>query len=504
MRSTLFTILVGLLFATAAVASSAWKYSPQNVAKMMKELREASAAANIEERVSVPLLKRLTEKRGRPRRPKGKYYNHKTKDFWVNGTAGAIPDVKFDVSESYAGLLPISKKSDESRKLYFWFWPTTGGPETKDDLVIWLNGGPGCSSLEGFLQENGPFTWKYGTFLPVQNKYTWVNLTNMVWIEQPVGTGFSEGEPNIKNEEDLAAQFLGFVQNFIDKFDLHGKRIWITGESYAGKYIPYIADAMFNRKDTKYFNIKGTLLYDPSIGYDLLQQSIPAYEFALRNNAILNIPDSNMERLRNLSEVCHYQKLYKEGMTFPPTGQLNTTGMGDKYACTGIWDNLWDVLGFPGSYGYLPEGAQIYFNRVEVQKAVNAPIKTWTECSDIDVFPKGDKSPPPVDGVLPRVIEKSERTVIAHGLLDYILLADGTLLSINNMIWGGKQGFSEKPSKKFMVPYEKQGEMGVWHEERGLTYIEIKMAGHMVPQYQPGAGYRHLEYLLGRVKDLSS
>ena len=50
---------------------------------------------------------------------------------------------------------------------------------------MWFNGGPGCSSLSGLLTENGPFTWEAGTLAPVQNPYTWVNLTNMVWVEQP-------------------------------------------------------------------------------------------------------------------------------------------------------------------------------------------------------------------------------------------------------------------------------------------------------------------------------
>jgi carboxypeptidase D len=93
----------------------------------------------------------------------------------VDGTK--IPEVDFDVGESYAGLMPIGGKN--SSELYFWFFPTEN-PEGKDDIVIWLNGGPGCSSLEGFLQENGPVLWQYGTYKPVKNPWTWVNLTNMV------------------------------------------------------------------------------------------------------------------------------------------------------------------------------------------------------------------------------------------------------------------------------------------------------------------------------------
>jgi carboxypeptidase D len=99
-----------------------------------------------------------------------------TSEYAVNGTA--IPDVDFDVGESYAGLMPISKAANESRQLYFWFFPSEN-TEASDEILIWLNGGPGCSSLEGLLQEIGPFIWQYGTYKPVPNPYTWVNLTNV-------------------------------------------------------------------------------------------------------------------------------------------------------------------------------------------------------------------------------------------------------------------------------------------------------------------------------------
>lgn len=78
--------------------------------------------------------------------------NANTTKFAVDGTA--IPDVDFDIGESYAGLLPISDKANSS-ELYFWFFPSAN-ELAGDEILIWLNGGPGCSSLEGLLQENGP------------------------------------------------------------------------------------------------------------------------------------------------------------------------------------------------------------------------------------------------------------------------------------------------------------------------------------------------------------
>lgn len=70
-----------------------------------------------------------------------------------------------------------------------------------------------------------------GTYKPVANTYSWVNLTNMVWVEQPVGTGFSQGTATATNEDEVASQFLGFFKNFVDTFAMEGFTVYITGES---------------------------------------------------------------------------------------------------------------------------------------------------------------------------------------------------------------------------------------------------------------------------------
>ena len=188
--------------------------------------------------------------------------------FSVNGTG--IPDVNFDVGESYAGLLPISGAADETRELFFWFFPTTN-PNASEEVTVWFNGGPGCSSLSGFLTENGPFTWEAGTMAPVQNPYTWVNLTNMMWVEQPVGVGFSQGVPNITNEVELGLEFIGFYKQFTETFEVQGWDVYLTGESYAGYYVPYIADAFITADDPD-MPLKGIAINDPIIGDSTNQQ----------------------------------------------------------------------------------------------------------------------------------------------------------------------------------------------------------------------------------------
>lgn len=96
----------------------------------------------------------------------------------------------FDLGESYAGRLPIaapnSTGSSTENELFFWFFPSKN-PAANKEITVWLNGGPGCSSMGGLLQENGPFLWQPGTYSPQPNPFSWTNLTNMVWIDQPIG-----------------------------------------------------------------------------------------------------------------------------------------------------------------------------------------------------------------------------------------------------------------------------------------------------------------------------
>jgi carboxypeptidase D len=115
------------------------------------------------------------------------YLTNKTKPYAVDGAH--LPDISWDIGESYSGLMPI-QGDKEGRELFFWFVPSQN-PKADNEVTIWLNGGPGCSSLMGFLQENGPISWQKGQLAPMPNVYSWTNLTNVVWVEQPAGTGFS-------------------------------------------------------------------------------------------------------------------------------------------------------------------------------------------------------------------------------------------------------------------------------------------------------------------------
>ena len=458
------------------------------------------------------------------------YLNSKSRQFAVDGKH--IPEVNFDVGESYAGLLPISTAKDESRKLFFWFFPSEA-KEASDEIVIWLNGGPGCSSLSGLLTENGPFLWQSGTKSPVKNPYSWSRLSNVVWVEQPVGTGYSTGKPNITDEKSLGEEFKGFWKNFVNTFELKGRKVYITGESYAGFYVPYIANSFLLANDTDNFNLKGIAINDPVIGNDELQSELVALPFARYWSHLLNIGSSTLQKWQKTADSCGYTKYLDKFLSFPPPkapfdeppndcGIYRQVGRaaGQSNPCFNIYHIseqcpfTYGQLGIINEGDYTPPGAIIYFNRTDVKKAIHAPLNSnWEQCSG-PVFPKGDASiGPALDGTLTNVIDKTKNVLIGSGDLDFILISNGTLFALQNTTWGGQNGFQKRPDTPFFVPNDTNtfqgatgghGNLGIWREERGLTWYTIELSGHELPGYSLTGGFRVLQRLLGRVKDFSS
>ncbi|KAJ9620999.1 hypothetical protein H2203_007586 [Taxawa tesnikishii (nom. ined.)] len=465
----------------------------------------------------------------------------------------SLPDVDFDLGELYSGLVPIDY-NNVSRSLFFIFQPTIGEPV--DEVTIWLNGGPGCSSLEGFFQENGRFTWVPGTYAPTENPYSWVNLTNMLWVEQPVGTGFSIGTPNATSQEQIAQDFIKFFKNFQEIFGTKNYKIYVTGESYAGRYVPYISAAMLDANDTEFYNLSGALVYDPCIGaFEYVQEEVVVVPFVQENNNLLNFNASFMADLESLHQSCGYADFIDRYMKFPPTEQQPAVNSHTVNATCDVFDlidqaafapnpcfNIYeinqmcpivmDVLSFPTQLVIENPGKGTYFNRTDVKQAIHAPLDvSWAECANQNVFVgnsynltgpegEGDTSADPIQHVLPQVIEATNRVLVSNGDYDMIIITNGTLLSIQNMTWNGKLGFQEQPSTPINITTPDlvyasvfaengaagwdgpQGIMGVQHYERGLMWAETFQSGHMQPQFQPRVTYRHLEWLLGRVDSL--
>ncbi|KAJ6599973.1 alpha/beta-hydrolase [Mycena vulgaris] len=137
--------------------------------------------------------------------------------------------------------------------LWFWFFEARNSPDTAP-LTLWLNGGPGCSSMIGLFQENGPCTVDTDGTTTVLNPYSWNNLSNMIYIDQPVGAGFSHGTAIIDNTDDAAKIMWNAFQILFESPEFsafQGRDLIFATESYGAHYGPaFIA----------YFNAQNALI----------------------------------------------------------------------------------------------------------------------------------------------------------------------------------------------------------------------------------------------------
>ncbi|KAJ8303416.1 hypothetical protein KUTeg_019812 [Tegillarca granosa] len=133
---------------------------------------------------------------------------------------------------------------------------SSNNPST-DPVVLWMNGGPGCSSDLGLLTEHGPFTVLRDGKTLVYNKYSWNQVANMLYLEAPAGVGFSySDDKNYTTDDDLVSMdnYVA-LQNFFKKFPEYRKNdFYITGESYGGIYVPTLSARVV---DDQNFNFKG-------------------------------------------------------------------------------------------------------------------------------------------------------------------------------------------------------------------------------------------------------
>ena len=149
----------------------------------------------------------------------------------------------------------------KSRSFYFyWFFESRNDPSS-DPLVVWLTGGPGCSSELALFGENGPFLIIDSAEL-VYNKYGWNSFANLLnslrSTDQPIGTGLiSMGMYPYYDtkEKEIATTMWNFMLEFYAKYPQYSKLdLYIIGESYTGHrhYMPAIGRQYFIARNSIY------------------------------------------------------------------------------------------------------------------------------------------------------------------------------------------------------------------------------------------------------------
>ena len=126
--------------------------------------------------------------------------------------------------------------------MFFWFFPAEVAEAESAPVVVWLQGGPGATSMFGLFDEHGPF-WVTDDLRLMPRDYRWTLLANMLYIDNPVGTGWSftkSDDGYARNQDQVGKNLYEALLQFYQLFPRYQKSsdLYITGESYGGKYVP--------------------------------------------------------------------------------------------------------------------------------------------------------------------------------------------------------------------------------------------------------------------------
>lgn len=461
-------------------------------------------------------------------------------------------------TKHYAGHIPASKEDD--KKIFYWlFEPDTSDAGTanhRDEdipLLIWLNGGPGCSSMDGLFLENGPLRlvrddstsgekWSIET-----NPYSWNKAPAYVlYVDQPVGTGlsFTKSKTYCKNDLEVNIDFHLFLENFLLMYQdfflkddgsdglasiqrFMKRPLYFSGESHAGHYIPSMMQFILKRNDDKNestsprvnMNLRGAAIgngwMDP---YNQYAAADLAYSIGM-------IDASQKEGLDRKERLCHKDlsngKL-KSDVCFDllddiindSSGQLGNTRMS-------IYDNrIWELSAkmrsFPPGHkevesylgGWHRETFDMSVDYEEVLRALHAEESVpshqrYKECTDPPYLALSHQDGLGVTDEIVDILEHDSKPILLffNGMNDMICNHIGNEKALDNLKW--KHAKDWMLAKRNVWGYESafvdgttKGPVGYMKEFENLAFLKIASSGHMVPMDLPDVALEMMKNLM--------
>ncbi|KAK7685695.1 hypothetical protein QCA50_011039 [Cerrena zonata] len=236
-----------------------------------------------------------------------------------------LPNVTFPFARNFAGNIPVDRPNHPNNTLFFWAFEKENGSltanagESNEPWGLWLNGGPGSSSLLGALFENGPLQIQ-DDYTMAANNWSWSNLADYVWIDQPVGVGFStvDSDGYVNDEDQMAADFFGFLANLVKVFpSLQTRPLHITGESYAGTYIPYIVKAYFGMTNPP-VNLAKFAIGDGVLANDAVSEHLPTLNVIETYPQLIGYDPEVYNYFKEQTHLCGYDL----NLTYPQNGHF--------------------------------------------------------------------------------------------------------------------------------------------------------------------------------------
>ncbi|XP_050208903.1 serine carboxypeptidase-like 40 [Mercurialis annua] len=395
------------------------------------------------------------------------------------------PDVDF---EQYGGYITTDESA--GRALYYYFAEAQHYPKESLPLLLWLNGGPGCSSLGyGAMQELGPFRVRSDGKTLFKNHYSWNYAANVLFLESPAGVGFSysntTSDYDKSGDQNTADDNYRFLVNWLERFPEYKDRdFYISGESYAGRYVPDLAHAILdnNKKaGNPIINLKGILIGNAVINDET--DNLGMYDY-FATHAIISQEDiANIKQHCDFSPNATTQTLECNSVLDKTDKQTSYLDIYNIYAplCTNPnttpKPKKASLVNFDPCSDYY---VYAYLNRADVQEAMHANVTKldhdWEPCSDIiRHWAYGSSTVLPL---LQEFMDNGLRVWIFSGDVDGRVPVTSTQYSIEAM---------NLDIKTEWHPWYLQGEVGGFTQvyKGDLTFATVRGAGHQVPSYKP-------------------
>jgi len=392
-----------------------------------------------------------------------------------------LPGMPFGYTHAmYAGEVSVEEpRLRNNGSLFYWLVESQHHPE-KEPLVMWLNGGPGCSSLEGLLIETGPFLTVNSGYDLELNAYAWNRNANVVYLDQPVGTGFAHARDNAyaQSQEEVNIMFMAFLRRWMTMFPAYRSRpLYLAGESYAGRYIPHFAHQILSNGE---FNIQGVMIGNGWTHPMIQSESLPQFSFNMglvtaQQKSYLDLLVSRCRAKWDADPYAPqtYEECEKIQSVLPEMTGTSQIGKVNIYDV-----RLYDTTA-GGEWPWRTTGEKGYLNRRDVQKALHVVSTShWDECSDEvsdhlsheDMYPTVQE----LQDLLPHM-----HVLIYNGQFDWICNHLGVERFLDNMTFEGKERFIDERLRGLWVSgsrlagYVKQG--------GNLTFVTVLGGSHMVP-----------------------
>lgn len=401
-----------------------------------------------------------------------------------------------DKVKQYSGYLD---NEEDDKHLFYWFFESRNDPKN-DPVVLWLNGGPGCSSLTGLFMELGPSSIsKEGKV--INNPSSWNANASVIFLDQPVNVGFSYSSNSVSNTVAAGKDIYALLTLFFKQFPEYAKQPFhIAGESYAGHYIPVFASEILSHKNRN-INLQSVLIGNG------LTDGLTQYEYyrpmacgeggwpAVLSESECQSMDNALPRCQSLIQNCYDSEsvwscvpasIYCNNAILAPYQRSGQNPYDVRKKCGGnslCYDEL----------DWISE----YLNRKDVMKALGAEVSSYEGCNfDINrnfLF-QGDWMQP-FHRLVPGIL-KEIPVLIYAGDADFICNWLGNLAWTGELEWPGQKAYQKAPLEELHLA-KKGKQVGDVKTAHNFTYIRLHAGGHMVPYDQPEASLDMLNRWIG-------